>query len=340
MLRRRAKIVHMNIGLAAYGLPVTCGFARSGERRAPQQIDAFGLARLASEHGLQGIETPLNGMLPAVDISTADRLREELSAAGHTIVIATGVVDATSIQQVIPFAQRVGAKVIRATVSSFLEGARAQLPGGWDAHFADIRQRIVTIRPILEEHDIVLALENHQDATSDDLIALCKAGGDNVGITLDVANPLAVGEEPLTFAQKVGPWIRNVHLKDYRVNMTPSGFRLTRCALGDGIIPFPALLSLFAEVAPNAYLNIELAALYGRHIRLFEDDWWDGYGPRDVRDFVPTLRFVATHAQIADPSWDTPWELQDTDERCQAYEREQLERSVDYLRAIGAVKHG
>ncbi len=327
----------MNIGLAAYGLPFTCGFARAGERRAPQKIDAFGLARLASSYGLSGIETPLQGMLPAVDLAVVDQLREELEASGHSIVIAMGVVDAATIRQAIPFAQRAGAKVIRATVSTFLEGSRALLPGGWDAHFADIRQRIITVRPMLEEHGMVLALENHQDATSDDLLALCEAGGTNVGITLDVANPLAVGEEPLAFARKIGPWIRNVHLKDYRVNLTPSGFRLTRCTLGDGIVPFPELLALFSDVAPEAYLHIELAALYARHIRLLEDGWWEGYPPRDVRDVIPTLRFVAEHAQTADASWDTPWELQQTDEQCEAYEREQLERSVAYLKAIGAV---
>jgi 3-oxoisoapionate decarboxylase len=327
----------MNIGLAAYGLPFTCGFARSGERQAPQRIDAFGLAQLATTYGLRGIEIPLAGMLPTLDSANADRLRQELQAGQHSIVIATGVVDAERIEQIIPFAQHVGAKVIRATVSTFLEGARAQLSGGWDAHFADIRARITATRPLLEKHDVVLALENHQDATSDDLLALCEAGGDHVGITLDVANPLAVGEEPLAFARKVGPFVRNVHLKDYRVHFTPSGYRLTRCALGDGVIPFPALLTLLGEVAPEAYLHVELAALYARHIRLFETEWWNGYGARDVRDLVPVLHFVATHAATYDDSWDTPWERQDTDERCEAYERDQLERSVGYLRSIGAI---
>lgn len=327
----------MKIGLAAYGLPFTCGFARSGERRAPQQIDALGLARLATAHGLHGIETPLNGMLPAVDLPNVTRLREELQAGEHSVVVALGVVDEERMGQVFPFARHLGATVVRATVSTFLEGARAQLSGGWEAHFADIRERIVAIKPLLEEYDLVLALENHQDATSDDLIALCEAGGDRVGVTLDVANPLAVGEEPLAFARKVGPWIRNVHLKDYRVHTTPSGFKLTRCALGDGIIPFPALLALFREVAPQAYLHVELAALYARHIRLLEDEWWNGYGARDIRDVLPVLRFVAAHAQTPDATWDTPWELQDTDEQCLLYERDQLERSVSYLRALGVV---
>ncbi len=327
----------MNIGLAAYGLPFTCGFARAGERRSPQKLDAFSLARLATEHGLRGIETPLHSMLPSIDLATADRLRAELDAGGHSIVLAMGVVDPAMIEEAIPFAQRVGARVIRATVSTFLEGARALLPGGWNAHFENIRERIVAVRPILEANDIVLALENHQDATSDDLLRFCEAGGPNVGITLDVANPLAVGEEPLAFARKIGPWIRNVHLKDYRVAWTPSGYRLYRCTLGDGIVPFPELLALFKEVAPEAYLNIELAALYSRHIRLFEDAWWEGYPPLDARELAPTLRFVAERAEQVDASWDTPWELQETDERCESYEREQLRQSVSYLTSIGAI---
>ncbi len=125
---------------------------------------------------------------------------------------------------------------------------------------------------------------------SDDLLMLCEAGGNHVGITFDVANPLAVEEEPMQFARKIGPWIRNVHLKDYWVYATPSGYRLVRSPLGQGIVPFPELLPFIRSVAPDTLHQIELAALYARHIRLFEDDWWHEYPARDVREVLPALR--------------------------------------------------
>ena len=323
----------MAVGVSAYSFPCGCGFARrDGAPSAARPMDAFGLAALASEYGLASIETPLVRMLPDLSLATIDRLRETLAAAGLALVVDTPVIDVEALRATLPLAARAGARIVRAMLSTILEGARSELPGGWDAYFQEMRRRVVALRPLLEAHDLVLAIENHQDTTSDDLIALCEAGGPRVGITLDVANPLAVGEDPLRFARKVGPWIRNVHLKDYRVFTTPSGFRLVRCPLGEGVIPFAELLPLLREVAGDAPQHIELAALYARHIRLLEDDWWQGYPARDVRDLLPVLRVVARHARPAGEEWQTPWEHDLPADEVAHYERMQFEASVKYLR--------
>jgi sugar phosphate isomerase/epimerase len=299
-------------------------------------MDAFGLLALAARKELSGIETPLASMLPDLSTETIDQFRTALEKAGLALVVDTGVVDVDSLRTLLPLAERAGAKTVRATVSAILEGARTTLPGGWEDHLREIRRRVVELRPLLEAYDLMLALENHQDTTSDELIELCEAGGPRVGVTLDVVNPLAVGEEPLAFARKVGPLIRNVHLKDYRIYPTPSGYRLVRCALGDGVAPFPELLEVLREVAPEPTMHIELAALYARHIRLLEDDWWDGFPPRDVRDALPALRVAARHARPADEPWQTPWEAGAPAEEMARYERDQFERSVEYLRTVGA----
>ncbi|MDQ3654980.1 MAG: sugar phosphate isomerase/epimerase [Chloroflexota bacterium] len=199
---------------------------------------------------------------------------------------------------------------------------------------AELCRRLERLRPTLEAHDLILAIENHQDASSDDLLTLCAAGGARVGITLDVANPLAVGEDPLAFARKVAPWVRNVHLKDYHVYPTESGYRLVRCALGEGAVPLDDLIPLLRELAPGAPQHLELAALKARHIRLFEDSWWNGYPRRDVRELLPVLRLVAQHARPPAEDWQTPWERREPADAIVRHELEQFERSVDYLYAV------
>jgi 3-oxoisoapionate decarboxylase len=323
------------IGVASYSFPFSCGWAkRDGRPTFPQPIRAPGLIALAIEHGLSSIEIPLIGMLPDLSNNSVDQLRESLAAAGLGLVVDTGIVDVATLREQMPAIARAGAKVFRATLSSILEGARAALPGGWDAYLAEMRRRIIELRPLLEEYDLILALENHQDATSDDLIALCQAGGERVGITFDVVNPLAVGEEPFAFARKVGSLIRNVHIKDYQIYPTESGFRLVRAAIGQGVIDWAAMLELLREVTPSATYHIELAALYGRHVRLLEDDWWNGYPPRDARELIPALRFAARHARPADEPWQTPWERDAPDQEVELYERGQFEYSVTHLRSI------
>jgi 3-oxoisoapionate decarboxylase len=327
----------MTFGVAAYSFPCSCGFAqRNGRPASAKPITAWDLIDMASEHTLTSVEIPLQGTLPDVSNETIDRLRGLLEERSLALIVDTGVVDVEMLRAVLPLAARGGAQVVRATLSTILEGARAGVHGGWDAHMDEIRRRIVALRPDLEQHGLTLALENHQDATSDDLLVLCEAGGERVGVTFDVVNPLAVAEEPFAFARKLGPHIRNVHIKEYQIFPTPSGYRLVRCAIGEGVIDWPAMLALLGEIAPGARRQIELAALYARHIRLLEDDWWGGFPPRDVRAVVPALRLLAHHARGAGDPWQTPWERDAPAEEVEQWERGQFAASVGYLRSIGA----
>ena len=194
-------------------------------------------------------------------------------------------------------------------------------------------QKLFVLYPLLDELDMRLAIENHQDATSDDLIALC-AVGPRIGVNLDVVNPLAVAEEPYASARKLGARVFNVHLKDYTIHPTASGYKLVRAELGAGVIDWQAMISLVRQLSPDATFHIELAALFARHIRFYEDAWWRGYPPRSAQDLLPTLRFAAQHAQPPDALWQTPWERGEPFDACERYEREQFDASVAFLNTL------
>ena len=48
------------------------------------------------------------------------------------------------------------------------------------------------------------------------------------------------------------PHVRHVHLKDYRVQFTDEGYRLVRCAIGDGAVPIAAMLDILARASSEA----------------------------------------------------------------------------------------
>lgn len=322
-------------GVAAYSFPCSYGLTLRNHRPAVDKpMDAWTLIGLAAQYRLSSVEMPLS-ILPDRSPATIERLRATCEEYRLGLVIDTGIVQTETLAPVLLLAARAGARTVRALLSSTLEGARGDL-AAWQARLDEIRSTIDALLPVLEQHDLVLALENHQDATSDDLLAFCEAGAGRVGVTFDVANPLAVAEEPFAFARKLGSHIRNVHLKDYRIFPTPSGYRLVRCALGEGVIAWPEMLTLLEELAPAATQHIELAALYGRHIRLFESQWWDGFPPRDVREVLPALQLMAGHAQPAGAAWQTGWERDEPGEQVARWEHEQFETSVRYLRSITA----
>lgn len=323
------------IGLAAYGLPWRIGYAGAGTPRAcPAPLDAYGLLDMAAEHGLSNVELPLR-MLPDLAPRTLADFRARADSHGIGIIPASGMVDVDELRQLIPAAAALGARTMRVVLSGILEGARAGIPGGWEAHLAEQIRRLQELRPLAEQHDVTIAPENHQDATSDDLIRICEeVGGRHIGVTLDAVNPLAVGEEPLEFARKLGSRIVDVHLKDYTIHLTESGYRLARCPLGEGVLDLPGLFAVLAEHAPTATCNIELAALYARHIRLLEDQWWEGFPPRDARELIPALRLAMRHARPAGDEWRTPWELEADADTMMDYEAGQVVASVAFLRGL------
>jgi len=100
---------------------------------------------------------------------------------------------------------------------------------------------------------------------------MVESAGSNVGIVFDTGNPFAVGEDPVAFARRAVHRIRHVHLKDYLAQFTDVGYRLIRCAIGDGAVPFAALRDVLSAHA-SLTASVEPGALDARHIRLFTAD--------------------------------------------------------------------
>jgi len=326
----------LDVGLAAHGFGYLGGFFGAGTSRAcPKPLDMFSLMDLAYEYGLAGVEVPPAEYLTDHSAEGLARVREYLEKRDLYIVLDTGVVDAQEIEGVIPVAKALGAKTIRATASTILCGDRSSVRDTWAAHMSGILKGLRAIRGPAEEAGVAIAVENHQDLTSEELLELCReAGGSNIGVTLDSLNPLAVVEDPLEFARRVGPLIKNVHLKDYRIYSTPEGFRLVRCSIGDGVLDVTGLYAVLREVAPEATVALELAALEARHVRFLEDQYWTGYPPRRAEEILPVLRLREASARPKDEEWRTPWELGAGHEAIAEYEMRQFRESVAYLNTL------
>jgi len=142
-----------------------------------------------------------------------------------------------------------------------------------------------------------------------------------------------VAESPVAFARRVKPFVRNVHLKDYHVFLSATGYRLSTCAIGEGVIDFPTLFDLFVD-QPDLPMSIELGARQARHVELLEEDWWQDYPPRGLRDLVELLRIVFPKARPASDDYRIPHERGEGAEALREYELAEFRRSVEYLRRV------
>lgn len=315
------------VGLTTSGTLHSMGLAPDSPR---EPITVRGLMDRALALGLGGVE-PSATMLAGQDL---EALGAQAAGSGLFVVIDTGGYDPERLSPVIDMAGRIGATTVRTVIGGAkIGGDRRPLAGRWPAFLDEVLTGLRTCVELAERAGVTLAVENHQDLASEELLWLHDTlGSAHFGVTLDTANPLATAEEPLDFFRRVAPVVKHVHLKDYQVWPSEEGYRLTRCAVGDGLTDFPALLEILGAASPDATMSLEIGALQARHIRVLAEDFWPDYPPRTAAQLAAALRVVRAHEQTGE--WRTPAERDEPSEVVAAYEEHQLAGSVAYLHAL------
>ena len=320
----------MKIGLCAWSF--TGAHREAGRALDPHTPE--GLTRLAKDAGLHSVEFAAQWL---GDCSPEQRAVFAETRAGLNLFLDTGgddyAADIAPLRQAIETAHQTGACAVRTTVSRLVEGNRTEYGAeGMRAYIEALVQPFKEVMPLAEEYGIPVGIENHQDLCSWELLSLCeKVGSPQLGVTMDVGNALAVGEHPRSFAERILPILKHVHLKDYAVHPTPSGYRLKRCAIGDGVVNWPEIIALFDRTVPQVEGCIELGASVARHIRLLEADWWATFPARPLDEAIHAIRTL--HQAADDPDdWQTPHERDASAAVRVAYELEQFEQSVAYVK--------
>jgi 3-oxoisoapionate decarboxylase len=315
----------MRIGLSVYGTTFGMGIDLHSGRPT---ITPGQLMDKAIAVGLEGVELPAS-LMQGEDATAVARYAHE---RGQFITLETEGYDPGKLTSAIDLGVRLGAGTIRTIVrGARLGGDRRPLAGRWQSFLQEILAGLRQATLNAERAGVNLTVENHQDLASEELLWLCESiGSQRFGITLDTGNPLATAEEPVNFARRVAPYVKNVHLKDYQVYMSTEGYRLVRCPLGQGVVDFPALFGILSATCPHITMSIELGALEARHVRVLADDYWPDYPPRSAAQLAHVLRFALDNARPAG-DWRTPFERNEPVETVIAYEDQQLATSLAYI---------
>ncbi|MDR3475554.1 MAG: sugar phosphate isomerase/epimerase [Devosia sp.] len=321
-------------GLNPYGLTYHLGIQAAGTPRAnPKAVGLEGYIGLATELGARTLEV-WEGWTGAMSDDELRALGARLKGLGMEPVGSSGL-QQLDMANSIRIANGLGAKIIRLALTPILCGDRAAAGPRWQQLVAGVWEKLGRFAPMAAAHGITIAIENHQDFTSRELVNFCVETGPNVGIVFDTANTFPVGEAPLDFTRTIAPFVRYLHLKDYRVQWTDEGLRLVRCASGDGVVPYIEIAEILRRHHDSLPAAIEIGALEARHVRLFTPDWWRGYAPKSAEELAACLLAARKNRLPDDADYRTPWETGEDGDALIDFELQQVRQSARNLKALG-----
>jgi len=242
----------MLLGIDTYSYHLA--FGAHPEFRPSRPMDLFMFMDRASELGVSGFQ------IDPMHLASRERhylvtIREEARARGLFIEHGIMGVRAETIRAGVEECSLLEARILR----TFLGCDRYHPSTLLSKEIGRAEDEIRRSLPVLHDAGVSLAIENHGDLTSTELVGLIERIDDPaVGICLDTGNALAVFEDPLAAAERMVPFAVSTHFKDYAVVPTGSGFRVSGVPLGKGILPLDDLFRLIEEQGEVDRLILEL----------------------------------------------------------------------------------
>ena len=158
-------------------------------------------------------------------------------------------------------ARQMGASVMRVVGSSLM--FRNQ------PHGPQIERLAVMFREAVktaEQYGIRMAVENHIDFTSDEMVRFLDAvDSPYLGINFDTGNFLRLLDDPVKGMRKLASRVYATHIKDLKVQKGVSPdqwYFFSSAPVGDGLIDNQALVQMLADVGFSGVLAVEIDFLH------------------------------------------------------------------------------
>jgi L-ribulose-5-phosphate 3-epimerase len=128
------------------------------------------------------------------------------------------------------------------------------------ADFSKMLQRIKKVTDIFAAKNIDIALETGQETAASLATVLQKLACPNLGVNFDPANMILYDQgDPVAALRTLGPWIRQVHIKDAKRTALPGTWG-QEVVVGTGDVPWPVFFSTLREINFTGNFVIEREA--------------------------------------------------------------------------------
>jgi len=110
-----------------------------------------------------------------------------------------------------------------------------------------------SLAPVLREHGVRLAVENHPEHTPVEVLAKVEAGAGTLATTVDTGWWATQGYDPVAAIRELGPHVAHVHLKDVLAVGEPH----ETCPWGQGLVDVEACVRELQRLGYTGPLTVE-----------------------------------------------------------------------------------
>lgn len=257
-----------NIYLNFSSIPNLLSKSRVDKSSKIKKKNFFKIMDLLQKYNFTGFEFPFFRYF--TQIEDVKRLKDYLLKNNNKYILDCNKrASVKELKKLIKIARYLKLNFIRIKCSNILSCQRFRYKKKWSEKINKIIKILTTIKPLLKKNNIKIAIENHQDLDSDDLLLIInRIGKKYVGVNFDIGNAYATLEKPLDFFKKTYKHIINIHLKDYIVSKTNNGFKLSRVSTFDGNIDLKNIINYIKQKKINFLYSLEIGSANDRFINV------------------------------------------------------------------------
>lgn len=234
-----------------------CTFSCHQRWKLTQPTNAADFYRYARELGAEGVQTPLRGTEPTIMRALVEQTGGYYEGE---LRFPKTESDLAAFEAEVRQTREAGASVARAVFTNGRRYEAFQSLEAFRAFHEQAQQTLALIAPVLKKHRLKLAIENHKDHTTEELVGMMKAiSSEWIGVLVDTGNNLALLEEPHAAVEALAPFALSVHLKDMAVQASDDGFLISEVPLGTGMLDLPRMIATLRKVNPRIVINLEMA---------------------------------------------------------------------------------
>jgi len=271
--------------------------ADKGSAKYPGFENALDLMRHCHSIGAGGVQVGVRNW--ASDF--AKEVRDERENLGLYLEGSIGLPknenEVSTFEEEVRSAKEAGATVLR---TACLSGRRYETFDSAESYQKFKQESIRAIQraePIIRKHKMRLAVENHKDWFSQELVEMIENIGSNwVGATLDFGNNVSLLEHPMDVIRNLAPVSYSTHVKDMGVREYEGGFLLSEVPLGEGIVDLEEAVKLCQKANSDIRFSLEMITRDPLKVPCKTDKYWETFGEKSEKNLEETMKFVNEHS--------------------------------------------